>query len=49
MKNQYEARKLDIPDYYGDNEFYIEALHDFIQHETILIHAKDEYVGPIER
>ena len=47
--NQYLDRKLEIPNYHGNNEFDISKLHDLIQPVTINIYDKDKHFGPIER
>ena len=48
MRNKYKSSKLEIPDYYGDNEYDIVALHYLLQLVTIHVYDKDEHVGIIK-
>ena len=48
LRNQYEARKLEIPGYHGNNKFGIAALNYFLQPLTLHIYDKGETIGTNE-
>ena len=48
LRKQYEARKLEIPGYHGNNKFDIAALNYFLQPLTLHIHDKGEPSGTNE-
>ena len=48
-KNQNKARKLEIPDYHGDNEFDIATIQCFTQPATVHIYNEYRSVVPTER